>query len=132
MISAVDTNVLLDIFSADVNHGPRSKQWLRDARDKGDVIICVIVYAELVPAFDDQAKLDKALQALEVKHSSINKRIAYEAGLCWMQYRRAGGPRKRIISDFLIGAHAMIKADAFLTRDRGFYKGHFPNLSFAT
>lgn len=132
MISAVDTSVLLDIFSADVNYGPQSKQRLRNARNKGDVIICGIVYAELVPAFDNQAKLDKALQALKVKHSSLNKRIAYEAGLCWRQYRQAGGPRKRIISDFLIGAHAMIKADAFLTRDRGFYRSYFPNLSIAT
>lgn len=132
MISAVDTDVLLDIFSADVNYGPQSKQWLRDALDKGDIIVCDIVYAELVPAFGDQAALDSALQNINVKCSSIGKRIAYEAGRYWMSYRQSGGPRKRIISDFLIGAHAMIEADFFLTRDRGFYRSHFPNLSIVT
>ena len=35
----------------------------------------------------------------------------------------AGGPRKRIIPDFLRGAHAAIAADAFVARDRGFYSG---------
>ena len=45
-----------------------------------------------------------------------------------MRYRRSGGPRERIISDFLIGAHAAAEADTFLTRDRGFYAKYFPEL----
>lgn len=60
--------------------------------------------------------------------SPIDTSIAYEAGLRWTRYRRTGGPLERIISDFLIGAHAVAAADAFLTRDRGFYATHFPEL----
>ena len=128
MITAVDTNVLLDVFGADEQHGSQSLERLRSAYDAGAVIICDIVYAELVPAFNDRAELDGALRQINVSPSTITTAIAYEAGLRWQRYRRTGGPRQRIITDFLIGAHAMIAAETFLTRDRGFYASYFQEL----
>ena len=68
------------------------------------------------------------MQTINVAASPIGTAIAYEAGLRWKRYREAGGPRKRIISDFLIGAHAIAVADTFLTRDRGFFASCFPEL----
>ncbi|WP_428119631.1 type II toxin-antitoxin system VapC family toxin [Candidatus Poriferisodalis sp.] len=131
MITAVDTNVLLDVFGGDERHGLESLERLRRAYDEGAVIICDIVYAELVPAFDDRVILDRALQEINVTPSPTTRDIAYEAGLRWQRYRRIGGPRQRIITDFVIGAHAVIAAEFFLTRDRGFYVNYFPELSDA-
>ena len=128
MITSVDTNVLFDLFRTDSPHHSQSLAWLRAAYDRGAVLICDVVYAELVPAFGDCAALDGALQEINVTLSPIDTSIACEAGLRWMRYRRSGGPRARIITDFLIGAHAVAAADAFLTRDRGFYSTYFPEL----
>lgn len=128
MITAVDTSVLLDVFLADGRYGEQSKGQLRAAYDSGAIIICDIVYAELVPAFRDRAVLDRALQEINATISPFDTAIAYDAGVRWMRYRQAGGPRKRIITDFLIGAHAVAVAQTFLTRDRGFFSTYFPEL----
>ena len=129
MITAVDTNVLLDVFLPDDQFGPKSGEWLRDAYDAGALLVCDIVYAELAPVFRDRRALDRALRTINATVSPINSAIAYDAGRRWMGYRQAGGPRKRIITDFLIGAHAVAVAETFLTRDRGFYGTYFPELS---
>ena len=128
MITAVDTNVLLDVFLIDQTHGPRSRELLRSAYDRGAILVCDVVYAELVPAFNNRASLEGALAEIGAAISPINTVIAYEAGARWLQYRKAGGTRNRIIADFLIGAHAAEMADTFLTRDRGFYATYFPEL----
>ena len=129
MITAVDTSVLLDVFLADGRHGERSKTWLRAAYDAGAIVVCDIVYAELVPAFRERSALDRALREINATTSPVDSGIAYDAGSRWMRYRQAGGARKRIITDFLIGAHAVAAAETFLTRDRGFFASYFPELT---
>ena len=128
MITSVDTNVLLDVFVSNAPHHSQSQESLISAYDRGAILVCDIVYAELVPAFGDRSSLDKALREINAMVSPIDTAIAYEAGLRWAQYRQAGGSKDRIIADFLIGAHAIANADTFLTRDRGFYSTYFPEL----
>ena len=132
MITAVDTNILLDLFLPDLNYAKDSKEMLKIAYNDGALIICDIVYAELVPQFLFRKKLDEILKKVNISVSSLDTNVAFLAGERWMKYRQEGGKRKRIIIDFLIGAHAMLKADRFITRDRGFYKVYFKELNFLT
>ena len=70
MITAVDTNILLDIFLPDPEFGDISKRLLRQAYDEGALIACDIVYAELVPQFSDRSLLNEALEKINVSTSS--------------------------------------------------------------
>ena len=128
MITAVDTNVLLDVFLPDKRFAESSATLLKQAYDEGALVICDIVYAELAPQFGDRRNLDRALMTINVTCSSLDPETAFLAGQRWYAYTRAGGKRARIITDFLIGAHALTKADRFLSRDRGFYKSYFSDL----
>ena len=129
MITAVDTNILLDVLFQIEPHWRLSQQRLHDAYELGAVLICDVVYAELVPAFGDKDSLDEALRTINATTSPVDTSIAYEAGLRWGRYRQAGGTRIRVLADFLIGAHALAAADAFLTRHRGFYATYFSELN---
>ena len=132
MITAVDTNVLLDVLIPDEQFNSHSSALLSHARDAGEIIVSHIVFAELHRGFDDRAPLDAFLANLDITLSPIDDTIAWEAGRRFQQYRLAGGSRQRIIADFLIGAHAGAKADVFLTRDRGFFATYFPELRTLT
>ena len=83
MITSVDTSVLLDVFVSGSPHHSQSQASLIAAYDRGAILVCDVVYAELVPAFGDRSSLDRSLREINAMVSPIDTPIAYETGLRW-------------------------------------------------
>jgi len=124
--TAVDTNVLLDILCDSPSHREASLHSLLQAGDEGDLVICEIVYAELAAAFKGKGgKVEAFLEDAGLRLVRTPVGALAEAGRLWRGYRDRGGPRTRMVADFLVGSHALFVSDRLLTRDRGFYAAHF-------
>jgi len=143
---AVDTNILLDILLADERFLQRSKENLIKAGESGKLVICEVVMAELSAAFFKRRKKENEilsfLSDLGIVFVPSSTESFFRAASAWNLYvsrrekdvicpecrkrfeircpdcGRIIALRQRIISDFLIGAHAVLHADNLLTRDK--------------
>jgi len=128
MISAIDTNILLDLARPNPDFVDNAVALLEQAGEEGGLVICPVVHAELAAQFPTAEALSRFLHQLDIRLEPFGEKTTWEAGQGWLLYRKAGGKRERIISDFLIGSHAANQAARLLTRDRGFYRKHFARL----
>ena len=151
MITAVDTNVLLDVLIAGAPHGEESERALAEAVGAGALLISEPAYAELAAHFPDRLDLDRFLADTGIRLEPSGAEALHRAGSAWSEYlrrrpaavacpqcapqemrcHRCGAsiqPRQHVVADFVIGAHALVRADRLLTRDRGYYGTYFPEL----
>lgn len=132
MITAVDTNVLIDVLEADPEFGARSAAALARASRDGALIACDVVWAEVATAYQPPQAVLEDLAAFGLRFEPMHETSALSAAEAWARYRASGGKRTRIAADFLIGAHASCQADRLLTRDAGFHRQHFAALRVET
>jgi predicted nucleic acid-binding protein len=127
MITAVDTSVLIAITKGE----PGADEWtslLARAQADGDLVVCDVVAAEFFALLMDRAKFERTFGGLGIAFSPTSMDSAQLAGRLFRQYRRQGGPRERLVPDFLIGAHAQRQADQIAAIDRGYLRRYFPRL----
>jgi predicted nucleic acid-binding protein len=153
LITAVDTNIILDVLVRDPQFADSSGELLATAWTEGSLVVCAPVYAELGAFFPDRVQLDRFLSETGVRLDLLGRDALYLAGRAWREYgrRRPDGmictacgerntvecvrcrnlmrQRQHLITDFIIGAHASTQSDRLLTRDAGYYRTYFPSLA---
>jgi hypothetical protein len=128
----VDSCVLIDVIDAD----PVWSDWSLAALDewcrRGAVAIDPVVYAEISPDFDDPGTLDAILERIDVEYEEIPREALFVAARAHQTYRRRGGRRLGVLSDFFIGAHAAVLGIPLLTRDARRFRRYFPSVLLVT
>ena len=153
MITAVDTNILLDVLIPGEPFGESSKKLLDRHLSKGKLILCEVVFAELAAGFPSEEELRLFLADTGMDLVFSSEKSLYIAGTRWADYVRKGGrnrfscgrcghafpvtcpscgtvltKRFHVLGGFLIGAHALVQADCILSRDPGVYRTWFSDL----
>lgn len=134
MKTALDSNILSSLWSAETS-APHVRQQLVEARAQGSIVICAPVYVELsAHPLVSTGLVDRLLAEEDVAvEFSLDEGIwrnAAEGFSVYARRRRASGGAapKRLLVDFLIGAHASLHADRLMTLDPGRYTQYFPKL----
>jgi predicted nucleic acid-binding protein len=116
----IDTNVLLDVLGADPHFGERSKAALVACATTGVLVINPVIFAEVGVMIDSLEELDMLLPETLFRRDPLPWEAAFLAGRAFRRYKQAGGKKRRMLTDFLIGAHAAVAGFALLSRDRGY------------
>jgi predicted nucleic acid-binding protein len=124
-----DTNVLLDIATADPAWLPWSESEFRTAAAQGPILINPIIYAELAPAFASSADLDQWLDPAVFQRLPLPYPAGWLAAQAFLRYRHNGGAKTSPLPDFYIGAHAEVEGYTLVTRDPARYRTYFPNVT---
>ena len=122
----VDSNILLDIFTANSPWTAWSLNALANSANTGRLVINPVIYAEASVRFTRIDDFEAALPVLE--REPLPYEAAFIAGKVYVEYRRRGGMRRSPLPDFFIGAHAAVRGYELLTRDPARYRAYFPRL----
>jgi predicted nucleic acid-binding protein len=136
--TAADTNVFVALFAGDEATSTWARDTLEEVAARADLVVSPAVYAELVAGRRSPEMLEGFLSDKGIEVSwELGKEVWRTAGSRYGSYardrKREGrvpdpGPR-RILADFLVGAHALhLGGEALLTTDTGLFATYFPEL----
>ena len=134
MRTTIDTNVFSAIWSSE-SSVPTLLRKLTAARADGALLICPAVFSELhaYPGATS-AYIRAMLETTGVTVDyALKENVWLEAGQRYAAHsarrrKSKGDSPRRIMTDFLIGAHALLQSERLLTLDAGIYRRNFPEL----
>jgi predicted nucleic acid-binding protein len=134
MRTALDTNILSPVWSGAPSAAAIAAQ-LSEVRAQGALVICAPVFVELsaVPGLSVQTVRKALAETAIAIDFDLEEDVWMLAAASFAAYairrrRSGGGPPKRLLPDFVIASHALLKADRLMTRDASRYRQDFPTL----
>jgi predicted nucleic acid-binding protein len=108
---------------------------LGEAHAYGVVVVSPIAYAEMLanPAVTEQYVKGYIEDTRIILDLELSSEVWEEAGRRFRKFsarrkQSGGGEERRLLADFVVGAHALLQANRLLTFDRGRYERDFPEL----
>ena len=124
----VDSNILIDIASADAHWESWSADALAQCLELAPLVINPVIYAEVSTGYRSIEVLDDLLPPSLYRRQHLPWEAGFLAGKAYLAYKRRGGTRTSPLPDFYIGAHAAVTRLALLTRDAARYRSYFPTV----
>jgi len=136
MTTAIDTNLVSALWDKDAVLSLAAQTALEKAFRRGGLVVAAPVFSELmaapgrtesfVAAFFEETGI-----AIDWELSESVWRSAGRAFQSYAERRRKQRDKgaRRILADFLIGAHALTSGYRLLTLDKGLYGSAFPGLT---
>ena len=134
MKTAIDTNISSIIWEG----GPRAPlalKMLRKAHSLGVVVVSPVAYAEMLanPMVTEKYVKDYVEDTRIIIDLALPREVWEEAGRRFRNFsarrkQSGGGEERRLLEDFVVGAHALLQADRLMTFDRRRYERDFPEL----
>jgi hypothetical protein len=139
MTTIVDTNVLIALWDSDAQLNAAAQKALDSWHALGALVITGDVYAELLALpTRTEVMLDQFLDVTGIRVDwQSSEEIWRVAGRAFQGYASRRSAKKtelprRVLADFLIGAHASVHGSRLLTLDQRLYRAAFPDLEIAT
>jgi len=136
MTTAIDTNVIVALWDADVAVSIAAEAALEAAFRRGNLVIAAPVFAELLAAPGrTEAFVNRFLDETGVAVDwELGEAVWRSAGRAFQSYverrrKHRGLEARRILADFLVGAHSEVRGYRLLTLDERLYRAAFPKLT---
>jgi hypothetical protein len=132
--TAIDTNILSALWSGEPSAQGIAAS-LTEAQSLGGLAICPAVYAELwaypgaTAKFVDGFLSDTQIVVDWLLDDALWRLVADRFSTYAKRRRAHSSQPKRLLADFLVGAHAVLQADRLMTLDRGRYAQEFAELA---
>jgi predicted nucleic acid-binding protein len=139
MTTAIDTNVIVALWDRDPTLSMEAQNALESAFHRGGLVVSAPVFAELMAAPGrTETFVNSFLEETGIVIDwELGEAVWRCAGRAFQSYaerrrRQRNSGTRRILADFLIGAHAQTRSYRLLTLDGRLYRAGFPDLTLET